>query len=149
VLWTFYIFPGSVCLFGCNTIERPILGIYKSFTENECGNWETKHYNSVLGIHKSEPDICIGFSWALHMQCRFMLKYHNNKSINFLKTFDVNRDRTGLILRDLQKIFILRKYPFKSSPMHKFAYFFLKRPCRKLFLSASHRFAEFNLVFTL
>jgi hypothetical protein len=42
----------------------------------ECRNWETEHYNSVLeitvsflGIHKWEPDINIGFSPALHLQC--------------------------------------------------------------------------------
>jgi hypothetical protein len=42
----------------------------------ECRNWETEHYNSVLeitvsilGIHKWEPDIYIGFSLALHLQC--------------------------------------------------------------------------------
>jgi hypothetical protein len=44
-----------------------------------CLNYETEHYNSVLeitgreasflGIHKSEPDIYIGFSPALHLQC--------------------------------------------------------------------------------
>jgi hypothetical protein len=43
---------------------------------DECRNWETEHYNSVLeiivsvlGIHKWEPDIYIGFSPALHFQC--------------------------------------------------------------------------------
>jgi hypothetical protein len=43
----------------------------------ECRNWETEHYNHVLeikvsflGIHEREPDICIGFSPALHLQCR-------------------------------------------------------------------------------
>jgi hypothetical protein len=42
----------------------------------ECRNWETEHYNSVLeitvsflGIYKWEPDIYIGFSPALHLQC--------------------------------------------------------------------------------
>ncbi len=54
------------------------LEISKSLTD-DCGNWETEHYNSVLeitrptvlffGIHKSEPDIYIGFSPALHLQC--------------------------------------------------------------------------------
>jgi hypothetical protein len=28
-LWAIYIFPGSVCLFCCSQIGRPILGIYK------------------------------------------------------------------------------------------------------------------------
>jgi hypothetical protein len=44
----------------------------------ECRNWETEHYNCVLeiivsflGIHKWEPDIYIGFSLALHLQCRY------------------------------------------------------------------------------
>jgi hypothetical protein len=39
-------------------------------------NWETEHYNSVLeinvlflGIFTWEPDIYIGFSSALHLQC--------------------------------------------------------------------------------
>jgi hypothetical protein len=47
----------------------------------ECGNWEIKHYNSIfeitrppsvsfLGIHKSEPDIYIVFSFiSFHLQC--------------------------------------------------------------------------------
>ncbi len=46
-------------------------------------NWETEHYNSVveitvsiLGIHKWEPGIYIGFSPALHMQCVVFVKYH-------------------------------------------------------------------------
>jgi hypothetical protein len=49
----------------------------------EFRNWETEHYNSVLektvsflGIHKREPDIYIGFSPTLHLQCgRFGLMY--------------------------------------------------------------------------
>jgi hypothetical protein len=47
-----------------------------SISTYECRNWETEHYNSVLeitvsflGIHKWEPDIYIGFSTALHLQC--------------------------------------------------------------------------------
>ncbi len=58
---------------------RPILEICKSLKDlwvEEVKNWETGHYNSVLeitvsflGIHKWEPDIYIGFSLALHLQC--------------------------------------------------------------------------------
>ena len=44
-----YICPGLVCLFGCSKIGKPILGIRKSLTD-DCGNWETEHYNSVLEI---------------------------------------------------------------------------------------------------
>ncbi len=45
----------------------------------DCRNWETEHYNSVLeitvsflGIHKWKPEIYIGFSPALHLQCVYM-----------------------------------------------------------------------------
>jgi hypothetical protein len=59
-LWVIYIFP-------------------ESFTDTWMWNWETEHYDSVLEIteravsfleiHKSEPDIYIVFSPALHLQC--------------------------------------------------------------------------------
>jgi hypothetical protein len=42
----------------------------------ECKSWDTEHYNSVLEItvsfleiDKWKPDIYIGFSPALHLQC--------------------------------------------------------------------------------
>ncbi len=42
----------------------------------DCRNWETEHYYSILkitvsflGIQKQEPEIYIGFSLALHLQC--------------------------------------------------------------------------------
>jgi hypothetical protein len=42
----------------------------------ECRGWETENFNSVLeitisflGIHKWEPNIYIGFSPVLHLQC--------------------------------------------------------------------------------
>jgi hypothetical protein len=51
--------------------------IYKSLTDIWVyKNWTTEHYNSVfeitvsfLEIHKWEPNIYIGFSPALHLQC--------------------------------------------------------------------------------
>ncbi len=49
-LWAIYIFPGSVCLFGCSKIGRPTLGIYNHSQIHECGNWETENYNSVCEI---------------------------------------------------------------------------------------------------
>ncbi len=51
-LWAIYIFPGSVCLFGCSKIGRQILAVYKSHRSqvHELGNWETEHYESDLEI---------------------------------------------------------------------------------------------------
>jgi hypothetical protein len=70
-LWAIYIFPGSIHIFPCSRIGRPILEIYKiSHRYLSVGP-----YNSVLeitvsflGIPKWEPAIYIGFSPALHLQ---------------------------------------------------------------------------------
>ncbi len=44
-----YIFPGSVHIFGCRKIDRPILEIYINRSQiYECRNSETEHNNSVL-----------------------------------------------------------------------------------------------------
>jgi hypothetical protein len=66
-LCAIYIFPGSVHIY------RQTDPGYINFSQiYECRNWETEHYNSVLeitfsflGIHKWEPDIHIGFSFAV------------------------------------------------------------------------------------
>ncbi len=49
-LWATYIFPGSVHIFGCSKIDRPILENINLPQIYECRNWETEHYNSVLEI---------------------------------------------------------------------------------------------------
>ncbi len=53
-LWAIYIVPGSVHIFGCSTIDNPILEIlYINLSQiYECRNWETEHYNSVLKIRR-------------------------------------------------------------------------------------------------
>jgi hypothetical protein len=75
-LWAINIFPGSVHIFPWGRTGRPILEIYKALTDiYECRNWETEHYNPVLEItvsYKWEPDIYIGFSPALHLQCSYL-----------------------------------------------------------------------------
>ncbi len=65
--------------FGCSKIDRLIWEYINCSQIHECGNRETEHYKSVLeimrppvsfwGSHKSELDIYIGFSPALHLQC--------------------------------------------------------------------------------
>jgi hypothetical protein len=82
-LCTIYIFPGSVHIFLCKRIDRLILEINKSLADiYERRNRDTEHYNSVLeitvsfmGIHKWDPDIYIGFSTALHLQCMVFLDF--------------------------------------------------------------------------
>jgi hypothetical protein len=53
-LWAIYIFQGSVSLFCFSQIGRPILGIYKLFTDTWIYNWEWGHTVSYLGIPKSD-----------------------------------------------------------------------------------------------
>ncbi len=83
-VWAIYIFPESVHIFFCSRIGRPILERYKSLTDI-CvyRNWETEHFNSILettvsflGVHKWKPDIYIGFSLALYLQCTHSLHCH-------------------------------------------------------------------------
>jgi hypothetical protein len=54
-------YPGSVFLFSCNKIGRPILEYINRSQIHECGNWETELYNSVLEITRpqnSNSGIC-------------------------------------------------------------------------------------------
>jgi hypothetical protein len=69
----------SVHILSFSRIDRPILKYINLSQIYECRNWETVHYNSVLeitvsflGILNWEPDIYIGFSPALHLQCMFV-----------------------------------------------------------------------------
>ncbi len=45
-----FIFPGSVHIFGCSKIDRPILEIINLSQIYECKNWKKEHYNSFLEI---------------------------------------------------------------------------------------------------
>jgi hypothetical protein len=74
-----YIFPGSVNIFFCSRIGKPILEIYTGNLSQiyECrGTGRQNIKNSVLeitvlflGTHKWEPDFYSGFSPALYLQC--------------------------------------------------------------------------------
>ncbi len=48
-LWAIYIFPGSVCLFCCSQIGRPVLGIYKSFTDTWMEELGTRPCSFISG----------------------------------------------------------------------------------------------------
>ncbi len=59
-LWATEIFPGSVCLFCCCQISRPILVIYKSLKDTWMQERETRPHSFISG------NTLIGFS----VQCR-------------------------------------------------------------------------------
>ncbi len=84
-LWVIYLFPGSVYIFGCSKIDWPILeitdiwsvGIGRQSIINLF--WKKGGCTvSFLGIHKWEPDIYIGFSPALHLQCIILIQPTNH-----------------------------------------------------------------------
>ncbi len=63
-LWAINIFPGSVCLFCCSQIGRPILGIYKSLTETWMKELGRRLCSFIsVGIHKSD------FRYSAYRHC--------------------------------------------------------------------------------
>ena len=93
--WERFIYiPRIGLLFRCSKIGRLILGIYESLTDTWMWKLEDRQYNSVLeitrpvvsflGIHKSEPDIYIGISPALHFQCTYAPLITNSMMLKFV-----------------------------------------------------------------
>jgi hypothetical protein len=62
-LWVIYLFPGSVCLFGCSKIGRPILGIYKSLRDAWCtfcfGNNESVQFHFWEHLNRNHTYILV------------------------------------------------------------------------------------------
>jgi hypothetical protein len=110
----------------------------------ECRNWETEHYNSILkiivsflGIHKWEPDIYIGFSPALHLQCEQISGTHGSASKNMISYVLLSRGR------------ILERNPGKS--LQSFPTCYSQPPlqlCLEIYISLTSRnllqFLEFS-----
>jgi hypothetical protein len=67
-LWAIYIFPGSVHLFSCSRIGRPIVGIYAHIYRSQthkCGNWDWGHAIPFSGnIFVSNFRYCV---FAVHV----------------------------------------------------------------------------------
>ncbi len=64
-LWAIYIFPGSVPIFSCSRISRPIVGIlYINRSRiHECENWDSGCAIPLLGIFVSNFRYCV---FAVH-----------------------------------------------------------------------------------
>ncbi len=77
-LWGIYIFSQSVCLFCCRKICWPILGIYRSFTDTNCGNWDWGRAIPFLGKHKWDfrCSACTAHL-SLRVTCLLGLQYCN------------------------------------------------------------------------
>jgi hypothetical protein len=113
VLAAIYIFPGTVCLCDCSKIGRPILGNYKSLTNTwmwklgdrtlwfimDITNNEAVRTVSFLGIHKSEPNIYIGFSVAhsLHLQC--IRNHISTNNVSYIGQIIQHNVRIELVIR--------------------------------------------------
>jgi hypothetical protein len=62
----------SVHIFSCSRMGRPIVGIYKSLTTHECGNWDWGPAISFLGIFLFEfLVLCLCSAWLnkIWMDC--------------------------------------------------------------------------------
>ncbi len=76
-LWTIYIFPGWICLIRLQQNRQTNLeNISISHSQiHECGNWETKHYNSVFKIMRPRTFIS-GNTYRNHT---FILDSHRHR----------------------------------------------------------------------
>jgi len=63
-LWAIYIFPGSVHIFSCSKIGRPIIGIYKSLTDT----WNVE-IRTEAGRNSYSGNIRFEFPAFVSLQC--------------------------------------------------------------------------------
>ncbi len=99
-LWGIYIFPGSVCLFCCGQIGRPIVGIYKSLTDilYECRNRDWGRAVSFLFWEHFFP-----IFGTISLQCRHRSKVwtgpRSEKRL-FFKIFFIDNHHRELIVME-------------------------------------------------
>ncbi len=82
-LWAIHIFPGSFCLFVCSKIGRPILG-----NINRSDTW----------MWNAEPDIDIGFSPALPLQCSILFTLNVPIVVRVILSKELIKRRVKLFL---------------------------------------------------
>ena len=73
-LWAIHIFPGSVNIFSCSRIGRPILGIYKSLTDTWMKKLGLRPRNSISGNICFESSVLCLCSGGQKVKCELTVE---------------------------------------------------------------------------